>query len=74
LRAGAFLAGAVVAPALDAATPVLAGAGASVVVLAAAPSAAAGAGAASALAADFFAGAAFLVDLAAFLAGAGSSG
>jgi hypothetical protein len=74
LRAGAFLAGAVVAPALDAATAFLAGAGASAVALAAASAAAAGAGAASAVAAAFFAGAAFLVALAAFLAGAGSSG
>jgi hypothetical protein len=74
VRAGAFLAGATVAPALDAATAFLAGAGASVVVLAAALSAAAAAGAASAVAAAFFAGAAFLVALAAFLAGAGSSG
>jgi hypothetical protein len=73
-RAGAFLAGATVAPALDAATAFLAGAGASAVVLAAALSAAAGAGADSAVAAAFLAGAAFLVALAAFLAGAGSSG
>jgi hypothetical protein len=76
VRAGAFFAGATVAPALDAATAFLAGAGASAVALVAAPSAAAGAGtgAASADAAASFAGAAFLVDLAAFLAGAGSSG
>jgi hypothetical protein len=73
-RAGAFLAGATVAPALDAATAFLAGTGASAVVLAATLSAAAGAGADSAVAAAFFAGAAFLVALAAFLAGAGSSG
>jgi hypothetical protein len=73
VRAGAFLAGAMVAPALDAATA-FRGAGASAGALAAAPSAAAGTGAASAVVAAFLAGAAFLVDLAAFLAGAGSSG
>ena len=73
-RAGAFLTGAVVAPALDAATARFAGAGASAVALVAAAVAAAGAGAASAVAAAFLAGVAFLVDLAAFLAGAGSSG
>ena len=72
LRAGACLAGALVAPALDAATAFLAGA--SAVAVAAAPSAAAGAGAAVVVPAAFLAGAAFLVALAAFLAGAGSSG
>ncbi len=73
MRAGAVFAGATVAPALDAATASLAGAGASAVRLAA-PSAATGAGAASAVAAAFFAGADSLVVLAAFLAEAGSSG